>query len=214
FLEDLDAAILLAVDGDRLGDVVPGDHAVLADEVARAPIGSLEVVEVDVRDRAVVEAQQDVSSVLGVDLEARNATGVREHLARSTEEPGQVVKLMDRVEDDAAARRLARAVALAVVGAGPPERQVVAAVGPRGERPSDSPLLDQPLHEHEARQEPEIAADEDRAAGPPGLYDERVRPLEGVRQGLLDEDVPAASECGPCLVEMAAGGRADDGALR
>src|SRR3989441_12725321 len=101
---------------------------------------------------------------------------------------------MDRVEDDAAAHRLSRAVALAVIGARPPERKIVAALGPRGERPSDPSLIDQPLHEHEARQEPKVATDEDRAAGPPGLYDERVRPLERVRQRLLDEDVPAARQ--------------------
>src|SRR3989454_12507256 len=149
----------LAVHGDRLRDVVPGDHAVLADEVTGAPVGALEVVEVDIGNRAVVEAQQNVGVVLGVDLEARDAAGVREHLARSTEEPGQVIELMDRVEDDAAAHRLSRAVALAVIGAWPPERKIVAALGPRGERPSDPSLIDQPLHEHEARQEPKVATD-------------------------------------------------------
>ena len=168
----------------------------------------------DVGDGAVVEAQQDVGVVLGVDLERADLPRVCEHLARTAEEPGQVVELVDRVEDDPAARGLPRAVALAVVRARPPERQIVAAVRARGERPSDAPLLDEPLHQNETRQESEVAADEDRAARPPGLLDERVGPLECVRQRLLDEDVPAPSQRSPGLVEVAVGRRADDGGVR
>src|SRR5206468_6580438 len=135
-------------------------------------------------DRAVVEPQEDVRVVLRVDLEARNAAGVGEHLARPAEEPNEVVELVDRVEDDAAARRLSRAVALAVVGARPPERQVVAAVGARGERPPDPPLFDQPLHEREARRESEMAANNGRTARPRGSVGERGYPVERLRQRL------------------------------
>ena len=128
-LEGLQPPFLLAVHAHRLRDVVPHDDAVLADQLARATIGPLQVIEVHIGDRAVIEAQQKIGVVLGVDLEAGELVGVAKHLARVPQQPAHVVQLVNRVENDPAAHRPLSAVAPAIVRLGAPVRQVVAALG-------------------------------------------------------------------------------------
>ena len=102
----------------------PVDAALAADHADAAPVGAVEEVEVDRRQRAARVAQRQQRHVLDVDLEVGDVLQPAADLDGVAERPRDVVDLVDRVEQDPAAELGARAVRPPVVGARPPARQV------------------------------------------------------------------------------------------
>ncbi len=81
----------------------PSESFPLADDLAGAAIGALDIVEMDFADRAVFEAQKQRRGVFGVDFELAQFTGQTDHVGDPPKSQRNIVDLVNRIENDAAA---------------------------------------------------------------------------------------------------------------
>src|SRR6266545_2606127 len=91
--------VLSIVDLDRPGDVIPDNHPVLANELERAPIAPLQIIEMKVREGSAFHSEQNFGGVLCVNLKVAELAIEAENLGHLSEQPPDHADLMDGVQD-------------------------------------------------------------------------------------------------------------------
>src|SRR5262249_11119354 len=110
---------------DRGGVPVPGDRAQVADDLAAALVGALEIVQSDVRDGPARVAADEHGEVFDIQYQLPEPLRGAGDFADLAQVPAGQVDFVDDVQDHAAAHSGAGAVALPVVLPGPPVREVL-----------------------------------------------------------------------------------------
>ena len=93
---------------------------VSADDLASAGVGPLHEIEMKLGPPALRKSQINPGRILDVHLQTAEMLGAATHFRRPAQQPADVVQFVRAVENDAAAKLFARAVALAIVLPRPP----------------------------------------------------------------------------------------------
>src|SRR4029077_3185387 len=96
------------------GAVIPMNRALVADNLAAAAIGALDIVEMNFADGAVLKAQKDRRRVFGIDFEPAELAGKADYVHNFTDQPADIIDLVNRIQDDTTAELAACAVAPAI----------------------------------------------------------------------------------------------------
>src|SRR6185295_15220415 len=109
------------------------NRPLIPNDLAGTAIGSLNVIEMNFADRAAGEAQQQGRGIFGVDFEMAELVGNADGARDLAQQPTAVIDLVNRVEDDAAAKLSPCAVTPAVILRWMPVGQVLTDFHPGGD---------------------------------------------------------------------------------
>ena len=154
---------------------------------------------------------EDRGGVLDVDFELAPVASEGIDTAGQTEEGVEVVELVDLGDDDASAKVAAGGIGSAVVLIGVPVGEILADGGTDGQQTAEDAGADDLGESQDAGMKAELIADHADALVDAGEFDELCGAVEGVGEGLFEEDVAAGEEAGASDGDVQAAGVADVG---